>query len=181
MHFTDSLVMTTDGHSPYARLEARDPRYDARHDPMIGFDPRLEDEDGNAGNREPGDPPPGRRRPRGVAGEGQAGSARFCASGSSRRRSRRGDRRRRRETRRVGRSGICGVGIETRRVRERRRHPVRGREHVWADGGARRAGGRREKGQPGREQEPPADEGGGGGDDDDDDDDDDDEDEDEED
>ena len=56
----DSLVMTTDGHSPYARLEARDPRYDARHDPMIGFDPRLEDEDGNAVTGNPVTlPPPG--------------------------------------------------------------------------------------------------------------------------
>ena len=34
--------------SPYARLEARDPRDDARHDPMIGFDPRIDDEEGNA-------------------------------------------------------------------------------------------------------------------------------------
>jgi hypothetical protein len=56
----DSLVMTTGGHSPYARLEARDPRYDARHDPMIGFDPRLEDEDGNAVTGNPVTlPPPG--------------------------------------------------------------------------------------------------------------------------
>ena len=30
-----------------ARLEARDPRYDARRDKMIGFDPRIDDEDGN--------------------------------------------------------------------------------------------------------------------------------------
>jgi len=40
-----SLVLTAT--SPYARLEARDPRYDARRDKMIGFDPRIDDEDGN--------------------------------------------------------------------------------------------------------------------------------------
>ena len=40
-----SLVLTAT--SPYARLEARDPRYDARRDKMIGFDPRIDDEDGS--------------------------------------------------------------------------------------------------------------------------------------
>ena len=172
--------MTTDGHSPYARLEARDPRYDARHDPMIGFDPRLEDEDGNAVTGNPVTLAPPGAAPAASPAKGKGFRTllreRQLAAIEARRSSEAaGDAAESaaRHLRRRHRNGAAYV--------KRRRHPVRGREHVWADGGARRAGGRREKGQPGRSEPPRGRGGGGGGDDDDDDDDDDDEDEDEED